>query len=427
MKKLLFISCILLIYKLSFSQVPLPQSGQMGDSLFWEIAEVNPDDPRRLIITGRGVVSLQFVDTIRQHLGMNRYGLARFVTSLVFGEGITGIDSNTFTSYCWTKYIKFPSSLKFLNCRGITCSDRLEKFDFAEGLERIERPILGPLPLFKDSLVLPNSLYYVKGRFASSQIPYLLLSNGMDTIYTDQFCANSQLKTLILPAHISVIEQRAFLACTSLSQLYNLNVTPQKIDTTVFQKVRVDTCKLIVPTSAVTAYQNAPIWKDFIIIGGGLSLHAYANNVKIGYVTGFEQRLFNQGEVISISAIERNGGKFKYWANSKGEILSYQNPFSFTINSDTNIMAVFNDHTTISEKIINKNIRIFPNPVSDYLHIDNIENIPIENIEIFDIVGRKMAAKQHNNFINMENLTKGIYFVKISTTNGYIVKKVVKQ
>ena len=76
-------------------------------------------------------------------------------------------------------------------------------------------------------------------------------------------------------------------------------------------------------------------------------------------------------------------------------------------------------------------IAIYPNPTTGELTINN-EQLIINNIEIFDIYGRKLShisyPKSHiSNLIDISDLAPGIYFVKIKTEINEIVKKVVKQ
>jgi len=64
------------------------------------------------------------------------------------------------------------------------------------------------------------------------------------------------------------------------------------------------------------------------------------------------------------------------------------------------------------------------------LKIENGE-LKIENVEVFDVFGRKLKSKTVNLkskiVIDISHLHSGIYFVKISTEAGMVVKKVVKQ
>ncbi len=70
---------------------------------------------------------------------------------------------------------------------------------------------------------------------------------------------------------------------------------------------------------------------------------------------------------------------------------------------------------------------IFPNPVSDFLHI-NSQN-KIENIEIYDFFGHLIYSQQNfpneEYVLNIEKINSGIYFFKIRTEFAETIKKIV--
>jgi hypothetical protein len=71
-----------------------------------------------------------------------------------------------------------------------------------------------------------------------------------------------------------------------------------------------------------------------------------------------------------------------------------------------------------------------PNPTTGELTINN-EQLTINNIEIYDVYGKKLSSNHlitssSNHHINISHLQSGIYFVKIITEAGEIIKKVVK-
>ena len=85
----------------------------------------------------------------------------------------------------------------------------------------------------------------------------------------------------------------------------------------------------------------------------------------------------------------------------------------------------------ISENLLN-NLNLYPNPTTGMLTIENGE-WRIENVEIFDIYGRKLYFSTrplvHSSTVNIDisHLSAGVYFLKINTETGMVVKKVLKE
>ncbi len=72
-------------------------------------------------------------------------------------------------------------------------------------------------------------------------------------------------------------------------------------------------------------------------------------------------------------------------------------------------------------------VDIYPNPVNDRLYIK--AEIEIEEVVIYDVYGRQQSTVngQQSLSIDLSNLSSGIYFVKINTEKGNIVKRIIKQ
>ena len=71
---------------------------------------------------------------------------------------------------------------------------------------------------------------------------------------------------------------------------------------------------------------------------------------------------------------------------------------------------------------------IYPNPVNDKLYIET--EVEVEEVSIFDIYGRRQelsAVSCQPSAIDVSNLNSGVYFVKVVTNNGGIVKTFIKK
>ena len=78
-------------------------------------------------------------------------------------------------------------------------------------------------------------------------------------------------------------------------------------------------------------------------------------------------------------------------------------------------------------EISKSDIRLYPNPVKDILHLES--DLPVQQIEIYDVYGRKI--KEITNVsskmaINVSDLPQAIFFVRLITSKGKITNKVKK-
>ena len=89
-----------------------------------------------------------------------------------------------------------------------------------------------------------------------------------------------------------------------------------------------------------------------------------------------------------------------------------------------------NDTTNVISNYEN-NIKIYPNPVNDRLYVETQTLTQTLTIEIYDIYGRSQILRnsetqQLSNSIDVSNLKSGVYFVKVRTEEGDIVKRIIK-
>jgi hypothetical protein len=81
-----------------------------------------------------------------------------------------------------------------------------------------------------------------------------------------------------------------------------------------------------------------------------------------------------------------------------------------------------------------ENIKIYPNPTSGEFQIES-KDLRVENIDIFDVYGRNVGVNtevRHENsengiLLNISHLSAGVYFLKINTEIGQLIRKVLKE
>jgi hypothetical protein len=72
---------------------------------------------------------------------------------------------------------------------------------------------------------------------------------------------------------------------------------------------------------------------------------------------------------------------------------------------------------------------LYPNPTNGLLYIHS--NVSIKNIFVLNALGQQMMeytnVNQQDKELNLNSLPKGIYFVRLETARGFMIKKVVKE
>ena len=151
---------------------------------------------------------------------------------------------------------------------------------------------------------------------------------------------------------------------------------------------------------------------------------ASVNNENFGTVTGSGN--YKHGDNVKLTAVSKAGYVFVNWTEN-GEVVSEEAEYSFTITTDRDLVANFVSTESISE--ISSSMNIYPNPVNDKLYIET--EVEVEKLVVYDIYGRHQVAetpsRQGYLTIDFSNLTSGVYFVKIVTDNGNVVKRIVKK
>ncbi len=114
-----------------------------------------------------------------------------------------------------------------------------------------------------------------------------------------------------------------------------------------------------------------------------------------------------------------------------GDVNFIENNGIFTfenISSDHTIVAKFEFDKNLSESQCDKNILLYPNPVSDKIFIYSTENIL--GVDVYNLYGLSVSSDNYNSndvTIDSENFETGIYLMKIQTQDGLKTCKVIKK
>ena len=103
-----------------------------------------------------------------------------------------------------------------------------------------------------------------------------------------------------------------------------------------------------------------------------------------------------------------------------------------TIKNDDTSFAIASNISEATVAEINSSIKIYPNPVTDVLHLDLADNKNVDVLSVIDITGRIIkeiitVPGQKNISINTGNLSSGIYLLKVQSGKENTCIKFIKQ
>ncbi|MGY3794653.1 T9SS type A sorting domain-containing protein [Aquimarina sp. 433] len=111
-----------------------------------------------------------------------------------------------------------------------------------------------------------------------------------------------------------------------------------------------------------------------------------------------------------------------------GDVITGEASIFFDFNAPIITNTVSTEITSIlsTSEFEFSNIKVYPIPSKDKIYIKNINKYEISNIEFYNMNGRVVLPQIENESFNISDLSKGIYFIKIVTDQGEVVRKVVK-
>lgn len=80
---------------------------------------------------------------------------------------------------------------------------------------------------------------------------------------------------------------------------------------------------------------------------------------------------------------------------------------------------------SVDEYSLNDLVSIYPNPSNDVISLKS--DLIIDEIEIFDLFGKKIKNEKYSEFIDIQNLSSGLYLLKFYSDNKFGVKKFIKK
>lgn len=176
-------------------------------------------------------------------------------------------------------------------------------------------------------------------------------------------------------------------------------------------------------SSSLNLFVNYQIW--FYEDGGKIEIHYGPNNITDLSLINFNSvnsmffgtAISEQLSVGGVSGTIPN----EVYTEVEDEIGAYLNGFT-----PANTVYVFNTQTVSNTEHKLVELKLYPNPAEDMLHLEFKENIS-ELYSVFDLSGKKVLTDRIENknqvSIPVEDLVSGAYFLKIGSSTYKFIKK----
>lgn len=283
------------------------------------------------------------------------------------------------------------------------------------------------------------------------KITYLNLPISVRSIGYATFQECRGLTSLSLPSSITSIGAHAFHNCINLNSITANWLTPidlKKVEE-VFYNVDKSTCKLYVPYGTASLYAAANQWKDFKNIVEMPNQSPIAN-------TGTDLSI-NEGTTVTLDAsasVDSDGQAITYlWTAPVGIALSSSTAVKPTfmapeVKKDSTIIfsLIVNDGilnsvpSTVKVNVLNvikvgiseitaQTLKVYPNPVTNELILENEGNTNKTEFEIMNSVGQTvtLGIVHDKTVVQTDHFTHGIYLIKLKSGETIEFRKIIKK
>jgi hypothetical protein len=132
--------------------------------------------------------------------------------------------------------------------------------------------------------------------------------------------------------------------------------------------------------------------------------------------------ILNKWETVDLNPIGLHDSIEINLSSSDFGVSGMNTPAFFCIDN----VALSSIRTGIAQNETSTQWKLFPNPVSSHLHIQNMMNAEGLTYNIFDISG-KIVLTGNQTSIDLNSLHAGVYFIQITHSNSSVTKKFIKQ
>ena len=429
--------------------------------------------PENFLYDMDSITTINFSNNIT-HIGKKAFAYYDNFTTLNLPDSITHIGEKAFLECDNLSSITLTNNLTYIGIGAFKGCGSLNSITIPNNVTRIDDEAFEDCINLNSVDFLTNNLTYIgDGAFKNcTSLNTFVVPNSVDSLgklygyalYPGTFEGCSSLTKITLGEDLKYISEATFNNCNSLQTLVSLATNPPTFQYVYNTFANTNNIALVVGCDALPNYQNSYDWSYY-----------FANNMtEIVYQVNIYSNDENKGVVdmqrdCSTATITATANPcFKFYSWSDGSTEPYR---IVSLDSDTTIVAIFDEIKTIIDATINEgevyqeygfcesepgtytqiltdengcdsllilnltyqvslndvekenNISFYPNPTSSEI----IFTTNIEQIEVMDMTGKRLMIFNHEKQINIEALPSGIYYLRLINDKKVTTKKVIKQ
>ena len=428
--------------------------------------------PENFLYDMDSITTINFSNNIT-HIGKKAFAYYDGFTTLNLPDSITHIGEEAFLECNNLSSITLTNNLTYIGIGAFKGCGSLNSITIPNNVTRIDDEAFEDCINLNSVDFLTNNLTYIgDGAFKNcTSLNTFVVPNSVDSLgklygyalYPGTFEGCSSLTKITLGKDLKYISEATFNNCTSLQTLVSLATIPPTFQYVYNTFANTNNVALVVGCDALPNYQNSYDWSYY-----------FANNMtEIVYQVNIYSNDENKGVVdmqrdCSTATITATANPcFKFYSWSDGSTEPYR---IVSLDSDTTIVAIFDEIKTIIDATINEgevyqeygfyesepgtytqiltdengcdsllilnltyqvslndveeeNINFYPNPTQNIINFSTT----IEQIEVMDLTGKRLMIFNYEKQINIEALPSGIYYLRLINDKKVTTKKVIKQ
>lgn len=156
---------------------------------------------------------------------------------------------------------------------------------------------------------------------------------------------------------------------------------------------------------------------SYVSFTGNMTITGYKNSNQVAQLTGYTVQGNGTNNISSVDSGFQDVDRVVF-SNANGGFGLYTGYDSF----------IFGDNVLSTQDLNLTKMSLYPNPTTDYITL-NLKGIDDVEVSIYSVNGRRLKRIANYNSettINIKNLSDGLYFLKIKSSNKSVLKKFMK-